>query len=486
MSAVLPTLREPPFRQLVRMVKEPYDFYLDCYKKFGPVSAVHIFGQPRWVLVGDPEAVRTIFKASADEFHGDSEGIKYLVGPKTVLFLNGEQHRRERRVLNAPFKHERMAVYAERMIASANDVIDGLRPGQELVGMELMQKITLRVIIECIFGVSDPKQRERLQRLLSEHMHAMQNGALMASGLAIGGDRLRAILEAGTRFFATPFRDDDPPPARNPLRRFFETRSEIRDILRRELRKAKSGERGERDDVLALLASAHYDDGIEMSDDSRMDELFALLIGGHETTAITLAWTLHYLARDPEMAKKLRTELDEIFGDGPIDAVGIERAKYLQAVIDETLRIRPVAAAVPRRTMEDVELCGYRIPAGTYTLPCPAILHFREDLWPEPETFRPERFLDKRPSPFHFLPFGGGSRACLGRPFATMEMRLVLAEMVRRVDLSPGKGAATVPAQLGILAGPSDGVPVRIDAVRPRAAGRPRGTRTTSGDPIEA
>lgn len=486
MRAFPPGPRRSRLRQLIDMVKEPYGFYQKSYREFGPISSVHLMGQPKWVLVGDPKAVKMIFKSTADEFHGDSEGVKYLVGPKTVLFLNGEEHRRERRVMNAPFKHERMAIYAERMIESASDVIDGLRPGDQLVALELMQKITLRVIVECIFGVSDPKQRDRLQHLLADHMHSMQNGALMASGLAIGGDRLRAILQAGTRLFATPFRDDDPPPAENPIRRFFETRSEILDILRSELRKAKSGARGDRDDVLAMLASAHYEDGVEMSDDSRMDELFALLIGGHETTAITLAWALHYVARDPAMARKLRDELDGIFGDGPVDAVGIERAKYLHAVIDETLRIRPVAAAVPRKTMQDLDLGGYHVPAGTNTIPCAAILHFREDLWPEPETFRPERFLDKRPSPFHFLPFGGGSRACLGRPFAVMEMRVVLAEMVRRLDLSPGKGAATVPAQLGILAGPSDGVPIRVDAVRERAAARTPETERTTSETIEA
>lgn len=476
--------RESSFAQLRRMIDDPLGQIRDYRREFGSVFTMRVLGQAPWVIAGDPALVRTVFKSTADEMHSDADAMKYLLGRHTVLFLDGEAHRRERRVLNQPFRHERMVAYAERMLARTDDGIARLRVGDEVVFLDFIQKISLAVIAECMFGVEAPERRDRLSALFARHLTSMQTGTMGALAMALGGERFRDILRAGTDLRRKKARIEGPlPDSRSDLVRFFDTKAEMDAMLRDELARCRAAGEG-RDDLLALLANTPYDDGTRMSDDVLLDELFALLLGGHETSAITLAWAIHFLLREPECLAKLRAEIDSVFGAGPVTARGIERMPYLHAVIDEALRIRPVAANIPRKLTAPMEIEGRVVPAGTRVFPSPAILHFREDLWEEPESFRPERFLGARPSPFHFLPFGGGSRACLGRPFAQVEMRLLLAEIVQRVDFESSPRAATRATLRGILTGPSDGVPVVVRAVRPRPVhdcGDEAGSRSIAG-----
>lgn len=463
-----PGPKQSPFVQLKRLVDEPYALFGDAYRDFGPLFTLRVLGQEPWVIAGDPDVVRAIFRSSADEVHGDAEAMKFLLGEHTVLFRDGEAHRRERRILTPPFKHERMIGYAARMLARTDDAIRKLRPGQPVVLQELLQDISLAVIVECVFGVDAPERRDRLAGLLARHLEAMQTGLMGGLAMAVGGARIRGLIRRGAGLRRARARTDGPlPDSSIGLLRFLDTKAEMDAMLRDELARCRATGT-QRDDVLALLANATYDDGASMSDDALLDELFALLLGGHETSAITLAFAMHLLLTNPASLVTLRNELDEAFGNGPVTARGVERLTYLPAVIDETMRLFPVATSVPRKLTVDTEFRGHRLPAGTRVFPSPAVLHYREDLWEKPKEFRPERFLAGRPSPFHYLPFGGGSRACLGRPFAQVEMRLILAELVHRIDFELAPHAATRPALRGILVGPSDGVPAVVRAVRDR------------------
>ena len=467
-----PEIAESSFRQLRRLVDEPFELFADAVRDHGNVFVMHVTGQAPWVMLGEPEAVRTVFRASADEIHNDADGIKYLVGQHTVLFLNGEAHRRERRILTPPFKHERMVVYADRMLARTDDAIDRLSEGQVIDAFQLVQDVALQVIVECVFGVEAPERRARLSSLFSQHLAVMQTGPMALASMAMGGERLRGLLRMGTELRRSKARLDGPiPTSRNPLARFFDTKAELDAMLKDELERCRREGEG-RDDVLALLVRARYDDGAPMSDGSLHDELFALLVGGHETSAITLSWALHFLLTHPAALAKAKAELEEHFGDGPITPRGVERLRYIPAAIDEKMRLRPVATSVPRKLAVPMRMAGYDFPVGTRTMPAPAILHFREDLWPNAQAFEPERFLGDRPSPFHYLPWGGGSRACLGRPFAQVELRIVLAELLRRVDFRLVDASTTKPVLRGMLVGPSDGVPLVVEKVRPRGGKR--------------
>lgn len=465
-----PGSSESSFRQLKRLVEDPFPLFADAYREFGPIFTMRVLGQAPWVIVGEPLAIRTLFRASADELHADADAMKYLLGPHTVLFRDGESHRRERRILTPPFKHERMVVYAERMLARSDDAIDALAPGSGIVAYDLIQAISLRVIVECVFGVAAPERRDRLAALFARHLASMQTGPMAFTAMAMGGERFRNVLATGTRLRQGRAKTEGALP-NHAVRalQFFDTKAEMDAMLRDELARCRR-EGDDRDDVLAMLVRAAYDDGASMSDDGLLDELFALLIGGHETSAITLSWAISFLLQNPEAMARAKAELHETFGDGPVEARAAERLRYLPAVIDETMRLRPVATSIPRKLAVPMRLGEFDLPIGTRTFPSPAVVHFREDLWPDAHAFKPERFLDERPSPFHYLPFGGGSRACLGRPFAQVEMRLILAELLHRVDFRLSPEADTKAVLRGMLTGPSDGVPVIVERVKPRAS----------------
>jgi cytochrome P450 len=180
----------------------------------------------------------------------------------------------------------------------------------------------------------------------------------------------------------------------------------------------------ERQDILSLLLRARYEDGSPMADSELRDELMTLLVAGHETTATSLAWTLERLVRHPDKLERLRAEVE----DGGDD--------YMDAVIKETLRLRPVLPVVVRRLTEDTELAGYRLPAGTAVVPCIHLMHRRADVYPDPRAFRPERFLEQPAGTYTWIPFGGGVRRCLGASFAMFEMKQVLSALLTRVDLT--------------------------------------------------
>lgn len=473
-ASLPPGSPESSLRQLKRLVDNPFPLFHEAYREYGPIFTMRVLGQHPWVMIGDPDAVRTIFRSSADELHADADAIKYLLGPHTVLFRDGESHRRERRILTPPFKHERMVVYAERMLRASDDAIDALHDGQSLVTFDLVQQISLRVIVECVFGVSAPERRDRLAALFARHLTAMQTGPMAFASMALGGERLRKILGFGTNLRKGRAKVVGALPSHaSSLVRFFDTKAEMDAMLRDELARCRA-EPSDRDDVLAMLARATYEDGQTMSDDGLLDELFALLIGGHETSAITLSWALHFLLSHPEAMARARAEIREVFGDAPVEAKAAERMRFIPAIIDETMRLRPVATSVPRKLAVPMKLGEFELPVGTRVFPSPAVLHFREDLWPDATAFKPERFLEERPSPFQYLPFGGGSRACLGRPFAQVEMRLILAELLQRVDFRLAEHADTKAVLRGMLTGPSDGVPVVVTRVRPKL-----GTRET-------
>ncbi|MCB9657518.1 MAG: cytochrome P450 [Polyangiales bacterium] len=460
--------RAPRLKQLQWLAEDPHGLYRRNYEEFGPMFTLQVMAYP-WVILGDADLLREVFRGTSDDFHSDADGIKFLLGPEALLFMNGAQHRAERKVMQPPFKKTRVDDYAAGMLRNASEAVGTLRAGETVHAQHFFADITLRTIIECVFGITDEARAARLHDLFGFSMRTMQRPAVGALSMTVGGARVRAAIKAGTDLsrarYGKPAR-----PARTTLGKLFDARREVLDIIGIELAAARKTAPGDRLDVLAELVHARYEDGSQMSDAAILDELNMLLIGGHDTSAITMSWVLYYLAQDlsegGKVTARVRNELSEAFGDGPVDPAAVHRLTYLQAVIDEVSRLRPVANAVSRRLTRPMVLGDFALPEGTVVLPSPTIMHYREDIWPDPERFDPERFLGTRPSPFHFLPFGGGSRACLGRPFAATQMRVVLAEVLRRVDFARLPGTTTKDAMNGVLIGPNDAVPLAITNVR--------------------
>jgi len=188
--------------------------------------------------------------------------------------------------------------------------------------------------------------------------------------------------------------------------------------------------------------------------------MFTMLMAGHETTATSLAWAFYELLRHPDVHRRLRDELHAVLGDGPLEPGHVSRLEYLDAVLKETQRLTPVVAFTGRMLRAPARIGGRELPAGVVVSPAIYLTHRRPDLWPEPERFHPDRFLGVRPNPSHFFPFGGGVRRCLGAAFATYEMKVVLAEVVRRTDLRIAPGYRMRRVQRAVTYAPSDGMPV--------------------------
>jgi cytochrome P450 len=471
-----PGPKDHPLKQLRRFSQDATSFYLETAAEFGPVFTLNVFGQDPWVVVADPALVREVFATPTEDLINAADGVKFLIGPKSMLFLEGDAHKQERRVILPHFHHGKMQRYAARMLESADSAIDDLRTGSELRANDAMVKVTLRTIVECVFGVTEQAKRNRLETLLAADLELQQRAIWFVIAMTMGGERTRGFIDRLARMGDGTYRPEDPPLPKAAWKRFMDVKAEIASILDTEIARARKEAGSGRQDMLTLLEASVYPDGSRMSDSHLFDELMTLLIGGHDTTSITMAWALYFMGRDPSVKQKVHEELERVYGDGPITVEKLDDLKYLGAVIDETMRIKPLAATVPRRFRDAKQLGEWSLPPGSNIFPSPLIMHLRPDIWPEPHAFKPERFFEKVEA-FTYLPFGGGGRTCAGRTFANTQMRLVLAQWMRRVDYSISPKADPKVLLKGILMGPSDGVPIVIDKVRPRGQGRSSGTR---------
>jgi cytochrome P450 len=290
-----------------------------------------------------------------------------------------------------------------------------------------MQAVTLEVILQAVFGVTDARRREGLRALLGGLLAAtssprMQFGVLLA----------RRVGRPG------------------PLADLARRTAEVDELLLAEIAERRAEDSaGERSDILSLLMAARFEDGSQMDDRELRDQLMTLLLAGHETTATALAWTFDLLLRNPAALARLTEEV----------RAG-EEETYLRAVISESLRLRPVVPLAGRRLNSPLELDGYSLPAGTDVTPAIWLTHTRADVYPDPHEFRPERFLDDPPATYSWIPFGGGVRRCLGAAFAEFEMRVVLTEVLRACRLEAADPRPERIARRNITFSPARGTPV--------------------------
>ena len=386
---------------------------------------LRLVNERRLVVTSNPAIVRALFTGDPDVLPAGAfnSELRPLFGSASLLLLDGERHLRERKLLLPPFHGRRMKVYAEQIGDIVHADIDRWPEGQPFPLYERMAAITFDVIMRTVFGLEDERRERELR------------------------DGFRRLVDVGGLMLAFPVL------RRKRLgrwRRFVALKAEVDALLIdlvRERRRESS--LAERDDVLALLLQARDEHGGEMTDAEVRDELTTLLLAGHETTATALAWLFDYVLREDDVVERLRT------GDGD----------YLDAVVDEALRLRPVIPICGRLLREDIELDRWRLPAGVAVVPSLHLLHRRPELFPEPHRFRPERFLDGRssPTPYAFVPFGGGTRRCIGASFAPHEMRIVVAAVFERARIRLADGAPEQPVRRGPTIAPARGTPVILD-----------------------
>jgi cytochrome P450 len=406
----LPERRLPPSPPLPRPIqtaiwsRQARRLLYACQDRYGDMFALRIAYEGTWVMLADPAAIKQVFTGDPKVFHA-GEGNQILepvLGKSSVLVLDEKPHMSQRKLLLPPFHGTRMQGYEQTMSEIAEREIETWPTGTPYQLRPRMQAMTLEIILQTVFGVRGGERMGELRAALREFLDLTTNPQILLPLLLLGPSRVR-------RF----------PPFRRRVDR-------VDELIYREIAERRAAEDVEqRDDVLSMLIAARHEDGSPMRDEEMRDELLTLLVAGHETTATSLSWAIERLTRNPGKLERLRAEVLE------------GREEYLTATIQETLRLRPVISIVIRKLTEAVEIGGYELPAGVSVVPCVYLAHRNPEVYPEPQRFLPERFLDNPPGTYTWIPFGGGVRRCLGASFAQFEMAVVLKELVKRHQIRP-------------------------------------------------
>ncbi|MFI1917910.1 cytochrome P450 [Nocardia sp. NPDC020380] len=374
------------------------------------------------VVLSDPAEVKALFTAPTDLVDNIDANLGQFLGPGSLFSLRGEEHRKQRKLLTPPFHGRRLAVYEQLIEEEALRDMASWPLGREFATMDSMMRITLNVILRAVFG-AEGAEFDRLRTLLPK--------------LVLVGSALAALpIPQG---FLGKY---------GPWAKFADYRHQYDEIVATLIERAATDPAlSERDDVLAMLLQARYDDGTAMTRGEIADELLTLLTAGHETTATTLAWTVERLRRHPDLLRRLVAEAD------------VGGSELREATLVEVQRVRPVIDATARKVRADsFQLGRWTLPKGQHVLVSIRLMHDNEELFPNPRAFDPERFLGVRPGTWTWIPFGGGARRCIGASFATMEMNIVLRTLLREFTLTPTdapderahfRGVALVPAKKG-------------------------------------
>jgi cytochrome P450 len=432
MRATLPPgPRVPVTLQTIGWWSRPTVYMERLRDRYGSRFALRLLGQPPSVVLSDPEDLRVLFAAPPDVLH-PGEGARVLepmVGPNSVILLDEEPHLEQRRLMLPAFHGERMQRLTGLMAELTDRELDSWPTDAPVVLHPRLQGLTMEIILRAVFGLDEGARldglRDRLTSILSF------------------GDSPLSLLPAAQKLLS----------GRGRFGRFERDRAEV-DRALFALIADRRGERADRDDVLAMLLAATHGDGSPMSDEEIRDELLTALVAGHETTASSLAFAFEQLARAPHVQERLAADTD---------------GRYLEATINEVLRLRPVLPnAEPRLVKQEITIGPWTYPPGVVLIAAAALVHTDPDIYPEPHAFRPERFLDVKPGTYTWIPFGGGRRRCLGASFALLEMRLVLRAAAERFTVAPAGPPARTRRRM-ITITPGDGARVRLTA-RARSA----------------
>ncbi|HKP88695.1 MAG TPA: cytochrome P450 [Thermoleophilaceae bacterium] len=425
-----PGPRWPRAAQTAWYALRPTSVLRRCHARYGDAFTLRTHGLGEMVFLADPAAVKEVFTGDRDLLHAGeaNAAMEPVLGPHSLLLLDGARHLRERKLLLPAFHGEAVRAYADRIEEIAEREVAGWPVAKPFAVRPRMQAVTLEVILQAVIGVRDPARLDRLRRLLPQLLDFSVSD-MWAVWIFPGvmntflGRRHKAIR----------------------------VQPEVDRLLLEEIADHRRDPEG-RDDVLALLVAARDEGGEPLSDRALRDHVVTLLLAGHETTTTALAWAFERLVRHPAALARLRDEVRTGEGDD-----------YLRAVVDETLRVRPIIWGVWRRLTAPAEVAGHRLPAGTTVEPSISLLQ-ESDAFEHPQEFRPERFLDgASPPPYTFIPFGGGPRRCIGASFATMEMRAVLRTVLRSVDLATTTARPEQPRVHHVTLVPSRGGRISVE-----------------------
>ncbi|MEH3032521.1 MAG: cytochrome P450 [Aeromicrobium erythreum] len=417
--------RGNPLLMTMRFMRKRGPLIADAHARFGDTFSVRIMPGPRTIVVhSDPADIKEIFSSDPSQFHaGEGNAIlKPVMGRHSLLLTDDEEHQRGRKLLMPAFTGPAMRSYRPLVEGIAKQAVDSWRPGQRIVTLDAMNALTLEVILQVVFGVTDEERlavlRPKVTRIVD-----IDAGILLSWIFPV----LRKVP---------------------PWKGFFTNLHQVDELLYAEIRERRGADLEGRDDVLSRLLRVGDEEGAGsgLSDAELRDQLVTLLLAGHETTASALSWTLHELGKAPELLARATHAADT--GD----------EEFLEACLKEAMRLHPIIDFVARTLQSDQTVAGRRLPAGTTVAPSIMLSHSREASFPDAHEYRPDRFLDGEVAPGTWMPFGGGVRRCIGAAFSLMEGTVVLREVLQRYEVHTEQ--PTGPRLRNITNVPDDKAPV--------------------------
>ncbi|MCC6876934.1 MAG: cytochrome P450 [Sandaracinaceae bacterium] len=440
-SALPPGPPWPPALQLYMWLRRPFELMRYGRARYGTPFTLKLPRLESIVVFDDPESIKDIFTGSSDTMYAGraNEPLRPLLGEGSLLLLDGPRHLRERKLLLPPFHGARMHRYGAEMRDLTARALERWPLDRPHGAHQVTQSITLDVILRTVFGVEEGSRMDALRDAIVELTEAYSTPTVLVPALQV-----------------------DLGP-RSPWGRCVRSRAKSDALLLEQIEDRRA--HGGGDDVLSLMLAARYEDGSAMTDGELRDELVTLLAAGHETTATALAWTLWLLAENPSVLAKVHEELDRVVGATTLDPE--VSLPYLDAVCKESLRLRPVVMAVGRVLQAPERVRGIEYPAGVMLSPNIYLTHLNPAVWRDPERFDPARFLEAKPTPYEFLPFGGGVRRCLGMAFALYEMRIILATILANRSVRPAPGVRVHPERRNVTMTPSGGMPLVLSRRTP-------------------
>jgi cytochrome P450 family 110 len=435
--------------QVLNWVFRPMSYLQECAKNYGDIFTLKLQSDlPPILVVHSPEAMEQILSNDHKELSapGDLNSIfEYLLGNNSVISLSGKAHQRQRKLIMPPFHGERMRNYADLIENITIKTINKQPKNQPFNIRTVSQEITLQVMMEAVFGIYEGEQAEKLRHLLCE---IIEQSSSPWRVVFLYLPKLKEMVGISEIW-----------------KQQMKKQEESDKIIYQEIQKRRENFDPQRTDILTLLMSSRDEEGQPMTDQELRDELMTLLFAGHETTATAISWAFYWIHKLPEVREKLLAELDSL-GEN-FDANTIFKLPYLTAVCNETLRIYPVAMLTfPRKVNTPISVCGYQLEPGTVIMGSIYLTHQREEIYPQPEQFNPERFIDKQFSPYEFIPFGGGSRRCVGLALAQFEMKLVLAKVLKTWSMKLVDTHEVKPQRRGLVTGPNSPINLEIENIR--------------------
>ncbi|MDJ0730382.1 MAG: cytochrome P450 [Crocosphaera sp.] len=433
--------KSSPLWQLIRWIQDPLVFQQECVGRYGDIFTLNVQGFTSFVVIGNPLGIQEIFSQNPDNFDiGRANKIaEPLFGTNSLFVYDGKHHQKERKLLMPPFHGQSLQNYAQSICDISIEIANNCPKNKPVIIRQVMQTISLEVILKVVFGISEGERYEKIKPFLAQ-MLDVTDSPLTSSFLF-----LKFLQKDWGKW--------------SPWGQIQYIRRQIYHLLQEEIEERRSKKKESGHDVLSLMMVAKDESGKSLTDDELKDELVTLLFAGHETTATIMSWAFYQILTHPSILEKMRQELVEKGKN--LQPLEVAKLPYLNAVCQEVLRMYPIIPILfPRITKTTMTIMGREFSPETWLTPSIYLVHYREDLYPEPEKFKPERFLEKKFASYEYLPFGGGTRRCLGYALAELEMKLVLASILPEYSLSLTTEKPVKPQRRGFTISPAGGVPL--------------------------